>query len=754
MNILFCGLTERLRALAKRALTGGNHRFSTAANVSEALSSICMPAIVLVGGSTNLAVVESCRRLRSAMACRHALIVAFIDQPIHTRALLDAGADDFVVESEGEELLRSRLLVVQRTAKSTTQRRSAEHDLECFFQLSVELLSTAGLDGYFKKVNPAWTKALGWSDKELLSRPSIDFVHVDDREATLAARDLLRTGQSLVSFTNRYMCKGGGYRWFEWQVGPLVSEGVIYAVTRDTTEDRAAKEALEELSESLATTLDSIGDGVIATDLTGAVVRMNGVAEQLTGWTLSEASGQSLHEVLALVDRSVSGGRSNVFVAPSAGGGAHLNGVMPSRTHLRRRNGSEIPISDSCAPIKSGGGKVSGAVLVFRDLTHQVEAEEAQAKLQRQLVFADRMTSIGTLAAGAAHEINNPLSYVVANLDLAIEEGVDASEPSSELAKMLFAARDGAARVTKIVRGLKTFSQVEQEQTRVIELGPVIELSIGMALNEIRHRARLVMDFGDTPLVDADDGRLGQVFLNLLVNAAQAFPDGNTEANEIRVVTSTNSEGNAVVEVRDTGSGIAPELLDRIFDPFFTTKAVGVGTGLGLAISRNIVTAMGGELSVHSVLGHGTTFKVTILRSSGVEVLTQPMESCVVPRGGRSGSVLVIDDEPAVGEAIQRILRDHVVTVVTAGQAALALLAANENFDVVLSDLMMPGMSGMELHETLVRLHPRIAPRVVFLSGGAFTAEANAFLARIDNERMEKPFDANTLRAVIRRLVA
>jgi PAS domain S-box-containing protein len=519
----------------------------------------------------------------------------------------------------------------------------------------------------------------------------------------------------------------------------------------DIARHRETERELRELSESLATTLDCIGDGVIATDSIGLIVRMNPIAEKLTGWDAHQALGTSLSAILPLINGETRAAVEGPFDHALREGGIV---TMAPHTVLVRRDGAEIPITDSCAPIRSRDGKFNGAVLVFRDLTAQREGEAVQARLQQQLVFADRMASVGTLAAGVAHEINNPLSYVAANVDLAIEEiglitGGPATGQMKELEDMMIEARAGISRVSKIVRALKAFSRIEKENADVIDLVPVIELSINMAYNEIRHRARVVKDYGKHPLVEADGARLGQVFINLLVNAAQAFPAGTTQGNEIRIVTSTDPAGRAVVEVRDNGPGISAEVLNRIFDPFFTTKSPGSGTGLGLAISHNIVTGMGGEISVQSELNRGTSFRVTLPASGSRTVTSRMLEAGPKSSKGRPAAVLVVDDEPSIGMAIRRVLRHHDVTVVTTAQAALDVVAAGKEFDVILSDLMMPGMSGMELHRTLAELSPKMASRMVFLTGGAFTAEANVFLDGVSNERMEKPFDTNRLREMV-----
>jgi PAS domain S-box-containing protein len=511
------------------------------------------------------------------------------------------------------------------------------------------------------------------------------------------------------------------------------------------------KETLRDLAENLSTTLNSIGDGVIACNADGIVIRMNPVAEKLTGWTFGEAKGRPLEEIFKILNGET-GLPVESPVSHALREGAAV--AMPSHSVLVRRDGSELPIADSCAPIKGADEAVRGGVLVFRDMSAEHRAREREEKSRRQLFLAERMASVGTLAAGAAHEINNPLGYVITNLDVAIEEiqtltGRLAPSRLDELAEMLRDARNGAERVRQIVRGLKTFSRNEEEPHTALELRPILELAANMAANEIRHRARLVTHFGAVPLVEVDGARLGQVFLNLLINAAQALPDGQSDTNEIRITTSTDTAGRAIVEVEDTGHGIPASVLSRVFDPFFTTKPVGIGTGLGLSISQNIVKGFGGEITIQSKEGSGTIFRVS-LPPSVVQDLPRERSRSVRPPAGGIAEVLVVDDEPDLGKAFKRLLRGHSLTLVTRAQAALDLLAAGKTFDIIFSDLMMPEMSGMDFHEEALRRFPGAAERMVFVTGGAFTPAAIAFLARVPNERIEKPFEPGTVRELVR----
>jgi CheY-like chemotaxis protein len=251
--------------------------------------------------------------------------------------------------------------------------------------------------------------------------------------------------------------------------------------------------------------------------------------------------------------------------------------------------------------------------------------------------------------------------------------------------------------------------------------------------------------------VEADEARLGQVFINLLVNAAQAIPEGRTDANEIRIITSTSASGRAVIEVRDTGAGIPAALLGRIFDPFFTTKPVGVGTGLGLSICHNIVNGLGGEISVESREGAGTRFRVELPAASRRQATPLPAVQPKKPQV--RARILVLDDEPEVANVLRRILCDHDVTVLTSAQATLELIGTGKPIDLIFSDLMMPEMSGMEFHAELSRRFPALAQRVIFVSGGAFSPKASAFLEAVENPRLEKPFAPRSVLELVRRMV-
>ena len=385
---------------------------------------------------------------------------------------------------------------------------------------------------------------------------------------------------------------------------------------------------------------------------------------------------------------------------------------------------------------------------VLQDIT---DREMQRERVERQA----RLVTTGTLAAGVGHEINNPLTYVAANVEFALDElrSIGGASPSGrmrEIVDVLVEAREGAERIRKIVRGLRAFAR-EETISVPMDVHAALDVSVNMAMHEIRHRASLVMAPGAVDLVFADESRLSQIFVNLLVNAAHAFSTSDTARNRIVVSTRSAPNGRVAIEVADNGSGMTPEVLARIFDPFFTTKPVGQGTGLGLSICHNVVMSLGGEISCATVLGEGTTFRVSLPAAPN-----EPAEPGVARSSpAAAGRVLVIDDEEHVLRSLTRFLNaDHeVVALSDAREATRRLLDRGEEFDVVFCDLMMPHVSGMDLYRQVYARNPSLAARFVFVSGGAVYDDVRAFLAEVPNERLEKPFSSQNLKGIARRFV-
>ncbi len=390
-------------------------------------------------------------------------------------------------------------------------------------------------------------------------------------------------------------------------------------------------------------------------------------------------------------------------------------------------------------------------------------ADEALADEGGRRVLAERLVAVETLAAGLAHEINNPLTYTLINVESVLRKMrvLAAAPPSPSVAEEVLESLPsfvesldqtlhGMRRVREVVRSLMAFSRGGVGPSKITDVRSLAESATQMALHEVVHRARLVRDLREVPPVMANEGALGHVFLSLIVNAAQAIPVGDARENEVRVATWQDDDGFVVIEVSDTGAGIPDDVLPRIFDPFFTSKGPDKASGLGLSVAYGTVRRFGGDIQVTSRLGEGTTFRVLLPPVKGWRLRdTQPASEHSVSARKR---VLVVDDERMVGESLARTLTDLAdVTVLTEASEVVRRFAQGERWDVVLCDLLMPEMSGIDLYRETLRVAPEAAPSIVFMTAGAFTPHAQAFIESVNNACLEKPFDIGKLRSVVAR---
>lgn len=398
---------------------------------------------------------------------------------------------------------------------------------------------------------------------------------------------------------------------------------------------------------------------------------------------------------------------------------------------LLRSDGSPLEVKSWALPLTFFG---QPSVLRF------MRPVPVEREFDDQMLLADRMASVGTLAAGVAHELNNPLAYVLASLQMVRENLV--RDGASEIVEEIDTAIQGGHRMADIVRDLKTFARQPTAGTEVVDVASALRSALHMCENELRHRGALELQLHESPTVEINASRLGQVFVNLLINAAQAI-DGQ-EQGVVQVSTSTDERGWACITIEDNGPGIPPEDMHRIFEPFFTTKAAMEGTGLGLSICRNLVTQARGELHVESAPGAGAKFTV-YLPPTDLQQRIKRLSS--TPPAGSSVDILVIDDERLIGRAMKRALSRHQVTVLTDGEDALRVLSERK-FDLIFCDLMMPGLSGMDVYRQAVNLDASLKTRFVFMTGGAFTPGAQAFMDETSSLVLEKPFNLKQVRAI------
>jgi PAS domain S-box-containing protein len=512
---------------------------------------------------------------------------------------------------------------------------------------------------------------------------------------------------------------------------PLFEEGVVAQVVitiTDVTEEVEARARAQLAERRLDHVLARAPLILFAFDRSGVVTLSEGRGLQALGFAPKELVGRSVFELFA---------NDPVLLAQA-------DRVLAGEEFTVESRIGAVALEVAFTPVRDDAGAVQGAIGVSMEITERV-------KMQSQLLQAERLTSMGTLSASVAHEINNPLSYVLSHLDLAAMELAhpEKSVPRTrELAHWVSLAREGAARVARIVRGLQAFGRQDEDRSEPTDVLAALERSLDMADNAIRHRARLVRSLKDVPPVFANELRLSQVFVNLLLNAAQAIPEGHRDANEIRVRAWHEEDQSAVVvEIEDTGTGMEPDVKARMFEPFFTTKPIGVGTGLGLSICHGIVHGLGGGIDVESRPGEGTNIRVRLPASGRARQIDAVPRPRAAPL--RRGRLLIVDDNERVAHAFAMVLSDHDVEISLDPRAAADRVLGGDSFDVIFCDLMMPAMTGMDLYAVIAKERPKQAERMVFVTGGAFTPAARDFVARVPNAILEKPFEAEKLFAVL-----
>ncbi|WP_462324540.1 PAS domain S-box protein [Desulfoplanes sp.] len=482
---------------------------------------------------------------------------------------------------------------------------------------------------------------------------------------------------------------------------------------RFIAERNTALEKLHQSEENLRTTLDSIGDGVIATDTGGRVTRMNPVAEDLTGWGMEEAWGEPLHRVFSIINadtrKPVDSPVEKVLATSSIVG-------LANHTVLVARDGSEYQIADSGAPIRSDSGEILGVVLVFRDVSKE-------SILQEQLRQSRKMDAIGQLAGGVAHDFNNMLSGIMGAAELLeTKENI----PIEDRDRYLDLILQSAIRAKDLTSKLLAFGRKEKMTAAPVDIHTLVEDTVAITARTMDKRIKTnVVAREDNAWVHGDASTLQNALINLVLNAGQAMPEGG----ELHIGTrNRNVDGDYSVEspfdlrpgnhveitVTDTGTGIPPGDLQRIFEPFFTTKTAGKGTGLGLAAVYGTIRSHHGEITVSSGVGTGTTFQI-LLPCVKPPDTTRAKEQPVITG---TETVLLVDDEESIRVTEKMLLEDMGYSVVCAsdGRQAVEVFRANHReIDVVVMDMRMPEMDGLEALERMKEIDPDC--RVIIVSG-------------------------------------
>jgi signal transduction histidine kinase len=435
--------------------------------------------------------------------------------------------------------------------------------------------------------------------------------------------------------------------------------------------------------------------------------------------------------------------------------GERLNELMDVLIALARKDYSRR------ATVGSGDDVLDGIAVGLNMLAEEIEKQsENERELRRRAAHADRLVLLGQLAAGVAHEINNPAAFVLLNLkelDELLAKTTAAEHPSAALAEARALVRDaglGVERIAGVVRDLQTFARLDAPEPAVVSLADVVEEATRLVGRELGYRAQLVLDVAPDVRVRGSHTKLCQVLTNLLLNAAQAIPEGAPKAHRVEVLV-RDAPPDVLVRVTDTGAGMPEEVRAHIFEPFFTSKARGRGMGLGLTISQEIIRQHGGSMACESEIGRGTTFEIRLPRAMQPPAPREERTLTPSPTPNGRRRVLIVDDEPAITATFGRVLSRH-CDVVTAGSGrdAITVLSSDERWDAIVCDLMMPEVDGVAVHAWLEEHRPSLARRFVCASGGAFTGRCSAFLERFEGPVVHKPATRAEILAAIDRVAA
>ncbi len=610
---------------------------------------------------------------------------------------------------------------------------------------SVDLLCIVDRQGALRWLNPAWERLLGWTPEELKRGGLLDFVHPADVDDTETALEDLRGADEETRFENRLRCRDGSFRWLQWSAVPMRS-GAIYGTARDITEQKVAEREAEERTRLLVMAEEIAGVGHWRIDLTSdsltwsrEMYRIHGL-DPKTFQPNVELAVEAYHpEDRGLVSDHI---RDAILLRKDFE--FELRIVRPDGALRNVLSRGKCEISEDGRPLAVFG--------VFQDVTER-------KRLQQRVTHSERMATVGTLAAGVAHEINNPLTWVIANLD-AIDRGLEdmssrathVRDDADELTKMIAEAQQGAEQVKRIVSDLLTYSRSQPEQLEPVDPHESLDIAVNIATNQFKYRAHLVRDYGHTPSVVADQSRLTQVFVNLIVNAAQAIPERRNVDGVIEIRTGVRPDGRVCIDVKDNGLGMPAEVRARVFDPFYTTKPVGVGTGLGMSISNNIIQSFGGEIEIESHEGEGTRVSIILppaAHGSGAYPAMGYDEDSAESRD----RVLIVDQEGMLSRALTRMLgnRYEVVTLRN-GRDALSIIDDGDEIGAILCDVDIGDMTGIEFHRNVQRLASRMGDRIVFITSDDPDGPRGMFEAA-GLTVVTTPIEPSVLREVVEDLV-
>ncbi len=634
------------------------------------------------------------------------------------------------------------------------QLREKTEEMDRYFSASLDLLCIADTDGFFRRLNPQWESTLGYPLQELEGHRFLEFVHPDDVAATLQAVSRLDRQEEVLSFTNRYRCKDGSYRWIEWRSVPRGN--LIYAAARDITARVEAEERLRESEERLDLAMGVANDGLWDWN-----VAENRVFFDPRYFTMS---GYEPNEFPHAFDEWAKRVHPDDIGRARKGIEDHFSGRSPVfdiEFRFLRKDGTWMWIRGRGKIVeRDGKGAVVRMVGTHTDITERRRAEEERERLQAQLIQAQKMESVGRLAGGVAHDFNNMLGVIIGHAELALAR-LDQADP---VFANLQEIRRAAERSSDLTRQLLAFARKQIVTPRVLDLNATVEGMLKMLRRLIGEDIQLVWLPGEkVGSVKMDPSQIDQILANLCVNARDAIGSTGRIVIETAAVSLDRAfcagrEGavpgeHILLTITDTGCGMDRETLSRLFEPFFTTKETGKGTGLGLATVYGIVRQNNGFVEVESEPGRGTVFRIYLPAHSVGTGSPKSKSPDDISTFGHE-TILLVEDEPAILNMTAMMLRSQGYTVLPAATPREAISMAAEYgapIHLLMTDVIMPEMNGRDLAETLLSFQPGL--RRLFMSG--YTADVIAHHGVLDEgvDFIQKPFSMKDLAVKTRKLL-
>jgi two-component system cell cycle sensor histidine kinase/response regulator CckA len=680
------------------------------------------------------------------------LLSGFADLPAVIRAINEGHVFAYATKPWEAEDLRFK---VAKGVEHFQQTRQIVHERQLLADLmnsSPDAICFKGNDLTFQRVNQAFAQVLGVVGPEaVIGRKLREGLVAADLAAAIEAEEeaLLQSGAPILDVVREYVSKGGPTNWYSESKAPIRGpagdvQGLV-AIARDVSERlrtqealRSSEERLREQGRILSSMLDGIGEGVLVVDSSGHTLLFNTEAKRMLGARVAHVPPRQFAQIYSVYlpdgHTLVPASQNPLLRAMHGSRRAELEAV------IKKGNAPPTHVSIVATPLRNDLGEVTGAIILLHDVTET-------RNLEQTLVQSQKMEAVGQLAGGIAHDFNNLLAIIEGGGELALHE-LEGHAARADVLEMVAASK----RAASLTRQLLAFSRRAPAQLEPVDLADVVR-NVETLLRRLigEHITLLTRLEPSTGLITADSNQLEQVLVNLCVNARDAMPEGGTLCIDLRPRSSEDLVSlpggrSLALSVSDTGTGMDSELLERIFEPFFTTKEVGKGTGLGLSMVYGLVTQNGGQISVESWVGRGTTFTMLFPTVSVGSVHSQ--HSAPRPRlTAAVATILLVEDEPSVRDITARILRRHGYLVMEASlpSEARAINQAAAHIDLLLTDLAMPEMSGIKLAGELVLARPGL--KVLYMTG-----YADSVLPRADNEPLDwagrvldKPFTSDAL---------